>query len=137
MNEMIKKRMRAFTSALLAGAVVVSSSLGGGVGFANSSVVFAEEVAEQLSQGIYSVPIVRQFNSFDKSAQTYSSLHFLAQGILTVKDDGTQSLTIGVENWSFTSMSVSLSLPLRSCMNSLRRSLFTHPKRVMGIAFSR
>ena len=87
---------------VLAMSVVVSSAIGGGVdGFANSSVVFAEgENTDMLPAGTYTLPLIRQWSESKSGIQTTSPLHFFAQGILTVDDEGKQSLTIGVENWS-------------------------------------
>ena len=86
---------------VLAMSVVVSSALGGGVdGFANSAVFAAGEDSDTLSAGTYTFPLVQQWSEAKTEVRSINQLHFFSQGILNVDNDGKQSLTIGVENWS-------------------------------------
>jgi len=102
MNEKIKKTFRAITSAALAGAFVVSSAIGGGVGgFVSPAVVSAEENIEaELTAGVYSIPLIRQVSENDSTKLMTSPLHYYARAILSIDENGSQTVTIGVENWS-------------------------------------
>ena len=101
MNEKIKKTFRAITSAVLAGAFVVSSVIAGGAdSFVSPSVTLAAEGESNIPAGIYSVPIVRTYSENNSSKDTSSPLHFYPRAILSVDETGNTKLTIGVENWS-------------------------------------
>ncbi len=83
----------------LATTFVIFSVIGGGADtFVSSSVVFAAE--ETLAAGTYTVPLIRQWGDTKEGMQKTSPLHFCAQGLLTVDEYGSETLTIGVENWS-------------------------------------
>ena len=104
MNEKIKKTFRAITSAVLAGAFVVSSVIGGGAdSFVSSSVVFAEDDDVEIStlaEGTYSAKLIKKMAPTNNNDKTNYSQHFYGEAILKVDEDGNQKITIGVENWS-------------------------------------
>lgn len=83
----------------------LSSIIGGGIGlFPNSPVAFAEESNEEengkLSAGIYALNVYRQVATNNETANLAYPEHINGRALLTVDENGSQAITIGVEHWS-------------------------------------
>lgn len=98
MNEKIKKTFRAMTSAVLAGAFVVSSVIGGGAdSFVGSSVVFAEESNENtLGDGTYIVPVQTINWNTGNVLNTSKSVPYAPRCILNV-DGNENTITMKIK----------------------------------------
>ena len=85
--------------------MVASSMCGIGIsGFSTDSIAASAEDASSLEPGIYAVNLYRNTTDvLPKSTSNYTSKaqnFYLGRAMLEVKEDQTQTLTIGVENWS-------------------------------------
>lgn len=108
---MLKKILCISISAL----ALISSLMGGGLSFSAKPPfsVYAEELSEgekednaTIKPGEYAIPL--KYNTGATISQSLNDnpgnnslvSHFYARALLTVSENGTQSLTIGVESWS-------------------------------------
>lgn len=98
-----RKTILIFLSAL----TIVSSTYYGINGVLKNTpfiITSAEETVENqniqtLSAGTYVAPLIRGYMHTDNYASTTDS--YYGQAMITISEDGTQQITIAVENWSF------------------------------------